>query len=60
MRCFEVTDEQDREFALREADRMRIWASRLKQIGAVEYARFLRRNADDAMKWAARKATKHE
>ena len=50
-----MTDKEQREFALREADRYRIWASQLQQIGAVEYARFLRKNADAAMKWAARK-----
>jgi hypothetical protein len=49
-----MTDEEEREWALKEADRMRIMASQVKQCGFIEYARWLRKNADNAMKWAAR------
>lgn len=47
-------DEQQREFALDEAGRMRVLASTYSQLGLRELARFLKKNADDAMKWAAR------
>lgn len=49
-----MTDEQEREFALDEANRYRIMASEYAQMGLKELARWLRRNADQAMKWAAR------
>ena len=41
------------ERALDEADRMRIEASRMRQLGFKEIARFLDSNANAAMKWAA-------
>ena len=53
-----MNDSEQREFALREADRMRIMASEMKQCGFSELARFLQKNADAAMKWAARKRDK--
>ena len=45
--------EEQRELALREADRMRLLAGQYKQYGFVELAQFLRKSADAAMKWAA-------
>ena len=50
-----IADEARREFALKEADRMRILASQYRQMGFKELARWLRKNADDAMKWVGRK-----
>ena len=49
-----MTDERQREAALDEANRMRVMASQMKQLGFTELARFLKKNADDAMKWASR------
>lgn len=49
-----MTDGKQREFALSKAGRMRMLASELKQMGFKETARFLAKNADAAMKWAAR------
>lgn len=48
-----MTSEPQSERALNEADRMRIEASHAEQLGFKELARFLRKNADDAMKWAS-------
>lgn len=50
-----MSDEKQREFALNEAGRMRVLASELRQMGFIETARFLMKNADAAMKWAGRK-----
>lgn len=50
-----MSDDKQRETALDEADRMRVLASEARQLGFRELARFLIRNADAAMKWAARK-----
>jgi hypothetical protein len=41
-------------FALNEADRYRILASEYNQLGFKELARWLRKNADAAMKWGAK------
>lgn len=49
-----MTDSEQRDFALRESDRYRIMASEMAQLGFKEYARWLRKNAENAMKWAAR------
>lgn len=49
-----MSDSEQREAALREADRMRILASQYKQLGFKELARFLNKNAEAALKWAAR------
>ncbi len=49
-----MSDLEQREFALREADRMRIEASIMRQLGFKALARFLQNNADCAMRWAAR------
>lgn len=56
MQAHQMGDQEQRELALEEASRMRINASRLQQMGFTETARWLRKNADAAMKWAARKA----
>ena len=48
-------DERQRELALDEASRMRVLASEMRQMGFIETARFLQKNADAAMKWAGRK-----
>jgi hypothetical protein len=47
-------DGQQRERALDEASRMRILASRYKQMGFHALALWLRQDADAAMMWAAR------
>lgn len=39
--------------ALREADRMAILASEMRQMGFTEIAKFLRENSRKALKWAA-------
>ena len=49
-----MTDQEERECALREADRMQIQASEMRQLGFLELARWLKKNADNALKWAAR------
>ena len=49
-----VTPMNKSELALDEASKMRILASQMKQLGLLEVARFLKRNADAAMKWAAK------
>lgn len=49
-----MSDEEIREFALREADRMRILSSEMRQSGFLQLAKFLNKNADKAMKWVAR------
>ena len=51
-----MTDAAQREYALKESDRMRILASQYRQMGFKELSRWLRKNADDAMKWAGRKS----
>ena len=48
-----MPNEQDQDRALRESDRMRILASEYKQMGFKELAKWLRKNADAAMKWSA-------
>lgn len=48
-------DELERAFALRHGDELRILASRYAQMGFKHSARFLRKQADAALKWAARK-----
>lgn len=50
-----VTDHEEREFALREADRMKILASQYRQLGFKELARHLDTNADRAREWAVRR-----
>ena len=49
-----MTDAEEREWALTEADRMTILASAYKQLGFKELARWLKTQADGALKWAAR------
>jgi hypothetical protein len=49
-----MTDEEERDAALKCADEMRIKASEYRQMGFKELASWLRKNADAAMKWAAR------
>jgi len=52
---FGMSDLEQRERALREADRMNILASQYRQLGFKELARYLKKNAENALKWAARK-----
>ena len=53
----EVMPEKEKiEWALDEADRMRVAASQYRQLGFIELARFLRKNADDARRRAAKKS----
>lgn len=47
-----MTDAEQRERALDEASRMRMLASRYRQMGVKALARFLKENADAAMKWS--------
>ena len=46
------------EFTLRQADDMRVEASRQEQMGFKETARFLRKNADAALRWAGSSAAR--
>jgi hypothetical protein len=50
-----MTDDEEREFALREADRMRVLASQYRQLGFPVLSAWLRQNADAALRWAGRK-----
>jgi hypothetical protein len=49
-----MTDAEEREAALRYHDEAIIEASRVKQMGFAELAKWMRKNADAALKWAAR------
>lgn len=40
------------EYALRESNRMRILASQYRQMGFRELSRWMRKNADAALRWA--------
>jgi hypothetical protein len=53
-----MTKEQEFEFAERESARMRILASQYRQMGFRALALWLDRNADRALKWIAKTATK--
>ena len=53
-----MTDEEAREFALRESDRMKILASEYRQMEFKELARWMQKNAEGALRWAARPAGK--
>ena len=51
-----MMDLEQRESALRYADEQRIYASHIAQMGFKKLAAWIRKNADAAMKWAARKS----
>lgn len=48
-----MTDHERAEWALTEADAMKIKASEARQMGFKELARWLDKNADAARRWAA-------
>lgn len=50
-----MTDEQEREAALRQSDRDFLESGRMKQLGFKALSAFLKKNAMDALKWAGRK-----
>lgn len=50
-----MTTDKEAEAALDEADRMRIIASEMKQLGFKRVANWLNKNADKAMMWAAKR-----
>lgn len=50
----QLTEQEQWDRALAESDRMRIEASKYRQLGFPELARFLNKQADAALKWAAR------
>ena len=54
-----MTDAEEREAALRQADLDNIRASEARQLGFREYARWLKANADAALKFAARPPARH-
>ena len=49
-----MNDASAREFALKESDKMRILASEYRQLGLKELARFLEKNANNALLWSQR------